>query len=301
MKKRVIFIAAICAIVIAGVTLVLTGTIKVTGNDKEKEQPQANAICWIEYMDTYVQLDKNVNVLKTGSKEPENLMKISGIEVSKLLLGEKLQAFDQDALDYGGAIAAKLQAVGISDTGEIMLSASGEAYLYIKKIKIKLGDEEGLTEKLETLRKFYNEVITLEGTLDMQQVDKNNMGYTFLKGEVSIEDDRLALAGIPTGPENDKQEAAQSASEVETAAATEETTAESGGEDTDDEYSEDEYSDDYNDDYSDYAEDGYADEYYDEYSDYEEGGYTDDYSGYEEDGYADDYYEDDDRGYSEDY
>ena len=71
--------------------------------------------------------------------------------------------------------------VMISDIKEIYVSADGEATLYSRQIKILLGKDERVAEKIADLRDFYSEVAELSGTLDMQQVSDMNGGYTFKK------------------------------------------------------------------------------------------------------------------------
>ena len=183
MKKKVTIISIICVFIIAGAVLVLTGVIDIGGNKEESVQTDSKAVCWLEYMGNAVLLDKDAQVISTSSQEPENLMKISGIDVTRLVLGEKLEVSDEESLEYGMTIAVKLAGVGIPDVGEVFIASDRTATVYLRSIKILLGDSDGLTEKLEALRKFYDKVIDLDGTLDMQEVDKNNMGYTFQKNE----------------------------------------------------------------------------------------------------------------------
>lgn len=206
MKKAVTVISIICVVIIAAVVLVLTGVIdvkeiygKISGNktaqaeslsasdesaaaetdETEKNAVQTAAAAWISYMDTCVLVDKNGVITGTTETAPENIMKLSGVDITRMVIGDPVEVSDPEAFEYGMLVANKLAAVGISDKGEVYISSDGSANLYIKNVKILLGKNENLLEKLEALRKFYNKVIDLDGTLDMQELDRNNMGYTF--------------------------------------------------------------------------------------------------------------------------
>lgn len=206
MKKAVTVISIICVVIIAAVVLVLTGVIdvkeiygEISGNKTaqaeslsasdesaaaetdgtEKNAVQTAAAAWISYMDTCVLVDKNGVITGTTETAPENIMKLSGVDITRMVIGDPVEVSDPEAFEYGMLVANKLAAVGISDKGEVYISSDGSANLYIKNVKILLGKNENLLEKIEALRKFYNKVIDLDGTLDMQELDRNNMGYTF--------------------------------------------------------------------------------------------------------------------------
>ena len=201
MKKTVTIISILCVVIIAVGVLMLTGVIDVkelfgksglnvqtqtvpetgteTGDGQETSAARGDAVAWISYMDTCVLVDKNGIITGTNENKPEGLMELSGIDIKTMIIGEPVEVEDPESFEYGLLIANKLAAVGIPDTGEIFISADKSASVYLKNIKILLGKNEDVVEKLEALRKFYNKVIELEGTLDMQELDRNNMGYTF--------------------------------------------------------------------------------------------------------------------------
>lgn len=208
MKKTITVISIICVLIIAGGVLILTGVIDISSlfgkgspgsqissesqtaedetgltqtnaSDVSDSSDQSGAVIWIEYMDTCVLVDKDGKVIGTSSLSPEGVMKLSGIGITKMVRGSRLEVDDQEAYDYGLDLTVKLAAVGIPDKGEVFISSDHSAIVYLKNIKILFGKNSDLLEKLEALRKFYNKVITLEGTLDMQELSRNKMGYTF--------------------------------------------------------------------------------------------------------------------------
>lgn len=199
MKKTVTIISILCVVIITAGALVLTGVIDVKGllgklgKNKQTlpettaaadESPEttaalSDAVVWISYMDTCVILDKNGIITGTSENEPHDLMELSGINIKKMVIGEPVEVEDPESFEFGLLVTNKLAAVGIPDKGEVFISADKSAVVYLKNIKILLGKNEDIVEKLEALRKFYNKVIDLDGVLDMQELDRNNMGYTF--------------------------------------------------------------------------------------------------------------------------
>jgi len=49
----------------------------------------------------------------------------------------------------------------------------------VGNIKILMGQDVSTEEKLHDLRDFYDDVKGLSGVLDMQELSKNNLGYSF--------------------------------------------------------------------------------------------------------------------------
>ena len=184
MKKPVVIISIICVLIIAGGILVLTGVIDLKGlfGGKSKEAESAEvkeAEVWISYMDSCVLLDKYGTVIGTTMEAPEDVMQLTGVYITRMIKGDPVEVDDKEAFDYGLLVTNKLAAVGIPDKGEVFISEDHSAIVYLKNIKILLGKEDDLLEKLEALRKFYKYVIEYDGTLDMQELDRNKMGYTF--------------------------------------------------------------------------------------------------------------------------
>ena len=51
--------------------------------------------------------------------------------------------------------------------------------LYIANVKVELGKNEYTAEKIAELSNFYDKLVSLSGTLFMQDFDLNNKTFTF--------------------------------------------------------------------------------------------------------------------------
>jgi len=184
MKKIIAAVLLIVGILAAGTFAVLLFTGKVTvGPIGSYEASEAHEPCaYVDYMSSYILLDDEGLVISTSSDEPdEKVPKISGLKFSNVIIGQALETEEHDEMSYILKIIRELKNNDIRDVKEIYVSADGEATLYSNQIKILLGKDERVAEKIADLRDFYSEVADLSGTLDMQQVSDMNGGYTFKK------------------------------------------------------------------------------------------------------------------------
>ena len=65
------------------------------------------------------------------------------------------------------------------EIAEVYVSADQTATMYVGDIKILMGVDESTEEKMHDLRDFFDDVKGLNGVLDMQELSKNNLGYSF--------------------------------------------------------------------------------------------------------------------------
>ncbi|MCQ2529852.1 MAG: hypothetical protein MJ086_01160 [Lachnospiraceae bacterium] len=177
MKKKILIIVSAAAVcVIAFCILVLTGVIQFkSGNE---ELVKGKALCYVKYMDTYMLLDKNNVVTGSTTECPENLPEISGVSFDSIIVGKKFEPKDEAPYKYALKLVDcfKKNSLGVS---EVYVADDMKATVYVAKVKILMGVDENTEEKINDLRDFYDDLIQLEGTLDMQELSKNNIGYSF--------------------------------------------------------------------------------------------------------------------------
>lgn len=177
MKKPVIFIIAIAivAVVTCG-ALYFTGMLKLPFLEKKPEEKQP--VAYVEYIDLYMLIDDEGTVTGSVSEPPEDLIKISGLQYSDIIVGERIAPKNDGAVVYALKIVENLKKNNIP-AWEVYIAEDKTAVIFAGNIRILMGHDEKTEEKLRELRDFYDEVIVLSGTLDMQELSHNNIGYSF--------------------------------------------------------------------------------------------------------------------------
>lgn len=177
MKKKIIIIVSIVALcIIAFSILMLTGVLRFK-SDKDIAS-KGSPLCYVEYMDTYMLIDKNKIVTGSVTERPENLPKISGVSFNNIIVGKKFEPKDEASFKYALKLVDCLKKNSLWAT-EVYVSEDLRATIYAEKVKILMGTDENTEEKINDLRDFYDDLIQLDGTLDMQELSKNNIGYSF--------------------------------------------------------------------------------------------------------------------------
>lgn len=176
-KKLIIIISAAAVLVIAACTLFFTGVIKFPWPAKQEEKPK-DAALYVEYMNACMLIDADGYVIGSAAEPPADIPKVSGITFTSIVTGEKLMPQEEAAYEYAWKIVDSLKrnALPIS---EVYISSDLQATLYVNSVKILLGTDNKTEDKLREMRDFYDDFKDLSGTLDMQELSSNNLGYSF--------------------------------------------------------------------------------------------------------------------------
>ena len=185
MKKGILAILIICAAVIAGSVLMLTGVIKLTPSGSVSEESAPGAVVKVPFMSVYFGIDASGYVTGTVS-EGSDIPLVSGISFTHIEEGAPAGTNDNDALVYALNVVSLLKTNGITGIEEIASDGEGSLTLITGNIKIELGKSKDTAAKLEDLSHFYSQVAGMSGTLDMTSVSQNNQGYTFKKSSGEI-------------------------------------------------------------------------------------------------------------------
>lgn len=181
MKKKVliIIISAASLLIIAAGVLFLTGVLEFPFSWFKKEEPVKNPELYVEYLDTCMLVDADDIVLGTAEEIPEEVPKVSGIPFSKIVVGEKIETIEGgEAYAYAKKIIAALKKNALS-MREIYISSDLQATLFVNNVRILLGTDNKTEEKLNEMRDFFDDFKDLSGTLDMIELSKDNVGFTF--------------------------------------------------------------------------------------------------------------------------
>lgn len=175
-KKLLIIISILAGLVIAAGVLVLTGVIHFP--KKQHKEASAQEVAYLDYMNSCMLIDRNLKVVGSEQEVPEGIPKVTGLSFEQIIVGNTLEVTNKEAAKYAMKLVDCIHKNGL-DIAEVYVSLDLSATLYVGNIKILMGQDVSTEEKLHDLRDFYDDVKGLSGVLDMQELSKNNLGYSF--------------------------------------------------------------------------------------------------------------------------
>lgn len=175
-RKLIIIIVAAAVCVIAFCVLFLTGVIKF--DKAEVKQDKSQAVAYVHYLDAHMLVGRDYQVYGSEVEAPSQLPEIAGVFFDNVVVGKKLALSNEPLAAYAMRIVESLRKNSIS-VDQVFVSESLDATLFVGNVKILLGKEANTEEKIHDLRDFFDEVKDLSGTLNMQELSKNNLGYSF--------------------------------------------------------------------------------------------------------------------------
>lgn len=175
-RKLIIVVVAVAVCVIAFCVLFLTGVIKF--DKAEVKTDKSQAVAYIHYLDAHMLVEKDYQVCGSEVEAPSQLPEIAGVFFENVVVGKKLSFINEQSAAYAMRVVENLRKNSIS-VDQVFISETQDATLLVGNVKILLGKESKTEEKIHDLRDFFDEVKELSGTLDMQELSQNNLGYSF--------------------------------------------------------------------------------------------------------------------------
>ncbi len=180
-KKGIIAVIAIAFALIVFCILFLTGVIKINLKSNKNSGPEiSRGIAYIKYMNAFMVISDEGDVLASLDEAPNGLIEIAGISCKSIVVGEKIDPNEKNEYKYALKLIDNFKKSSMS-ADKVYISSDKTASVYVDKVKILFGKDEDTEEKIRDLRDFYTNLKGLDGTLDMSVVSENNAGYTFKK------------------------------------------------------------------------------------------------------------------------
>ncbi len=182
--KRIIIIALIVAIaLVAFFVLWKKGIINF---QKEEEESVIDAeisekysiVGCIKYTDFYMYFDQDGVVRTSSPEKDENIPLVLGLNFDHVAINDELDIANEDIFRWLLEVVQTLNKYEIKFE-KIYISSDYEMTLYIANVKVELGKNEYTAEKIAELSNFYDKLVSLSGTLFMQDFDLNNKTFTF--------------------------------------------------------------------------------------------------------------------------
>ena len=142
-------------------------------------------IGYVTYMGSNMYFDKDGTMVESSTEVLENIPKVTGLEFDSIVLYEPLPVGDGEVFDLILDVTQTLQKYSIG-VDKIYITDNKEVSVYIGDVKVELGKNENMVEKISSL----NDIITtsnfdgqtLSGVLDMKVYNENGE-YTFERND----------------------------------------------------------------------------------------------------------------------
>ncbi|MBR3646436.1 MAG: cell division protein FtsQ [Lachnospiraceae bacterium] len=139
---------------------------------------EKSLVGYIDYMGTYMYFDKDGIVVESSENKIDGIPKITGISFDYVLLHEKLPVDNDKVFNTILNLTQTLKKNELP-IDKIHVNEKMESILYIKKVKVLLGDNKDLSEKITELKDIFmsGKLKNQSGTLDITSVNREGTGY----------------------------------------------------------------------------------------------------------------------------
>lgn len=137
-------------------------------------------IGYVTYMGSNMYFDKDGTVVESSAEVLDGIPRVTGLEFDSIVLSESLPVEDNEVFRLILDTTQTLQKYSIG-VDKIYISDKKEVSLYMQNIKVELGTNEDMNDKIRTLSDMLPQLEGLSGTLDIREYDENSKGYIFKK------------------------------------------------------------------------------------------------------------------------
>lgn len=137
-------------------------------------------IGYIKYMGSNMYFDKEGLIVESSTSIYSNIPQITGINYDSIILGQKLNA---DKPEVYARIVEFMQDFDKNalKVDRIHFDNALNATLYFDKVRVMLGGNDNLSEKIHELTQVYPKLIGLSGVLHMEEFEPDNPKIFFNK------------------------------------------------------------------------------------------------------------------------
>ncbi len=141
---------------------------------------EKSIVGYLEYMNSNMYFDKDGIVVENSITVFEDVPLITGIKFDSIVLHSKIPVANDKLFKLILDVTQLIKKNDI-DTQRIHISDSMETTLYIGNVRVALGYNKDLGEKISTLSDILPSMKDVAGELDMREYNKSATGYTFKK------------------------------------------------------------------------------------------------------------------------
>lgn len=146
-----------------------TDTVHITVYEK-------SLIGYVTYMGSCFYLDKDGYAVESSDEPLEDVPYVTGLDFDYIILNEKLPVENDDTFDVLLNVAQQLKKYELS-VDRIYVASNLDISVYIGNVRVNLGNDDMLTEKIAELKDISANLEGYSGTLDMTEYKEDNSGY----------------------------------------------------------------------------------------------------------------------------
>ena len=135
---------------------------------------------YIEYLGQYMYFDKDGIVVEASSQTTEGIPEITGLEFHSVVLHNPLPVKNPDVFGQVLEITNLLKKYEL-EIDTIYFNKNLEVTLYMGNVRVPLGKEDKLTEKMMRLRDLAPHLDGMSGVLHLENIDSDSDTVTFTK------------------------------------------------------------------------------------------------------------------------
>lgn len=153
------------------VTIVSPDTIRISVYEK-------SLAGYVEYLGKYLYFDKDGIVVESSDSRTAGIPQVSGLEFGYVVLYEKLPVKEEAIFMKVLDTTQLLKKYNIM-ADKIYFDQSYEMTLFFEKVKVKIGDTDGIDEKIMKLQYILPELEGKSGTIRMESYTEESKNITF--------------------------------------------------------------------------------------------------------------------------
>ncbi|MBE5922130.1 MAG: cell division protein FtsQ [Lachnospiraceae bacterium] len=154
------------------VEIISADSVKITVYEK-------SLIGYVTYMGTNFYLDKDGYVVESSATVLEEVPYVTGLKFNYIVLQDKLPVADEDTFSVLLNMAQLLEKYSL-DVDKIYIDEKLNLTAYLGNVKVELGNDNMLSEKISELKDISPNLVGYSGTLDMTVYKEDNSGYTLI-------------------------------------------------------------------------------------------------------------------------
>ena len=161
----------------------------------------------------YIYFDRDGLIVEISKEFHKNIPQVTGLTMDKAVLYEKLPIKDEDLFRTTVSLARSLDKNELVPQ-EIKFDKKKEMTLYFTSVKVLLGADKELEEKVAALKSIHEKLESMEGTLHMETFTADTRTFTLKQGE---KEEEIQTGGAEiAGTVIDKEEAGNPSQEEAT-------------------------------------------------------------------------------------
>ncbi|MED9903740.1 MAG: FtsQ-type POTRA domain-containing protein [Lachnospiraceae bacterium] len=133
---------------------------------------------YVEYLGRYMYFDKDGTVVESSSVKTAGVPQITGLSFDHVVLGEPLPVEDSDIFYKILTVTKTLTKYSLT-ADRIYFSSGKEMTLYFGTVKVAMGTDSLLDEKIVLLQSLLPKLEGKSGTLNLQNYDENTGSIPF--------------------------------------------------------------------------------------------------------------------------